>query len=379
MAKHRRFPDHVNPATIDRGPAMYFHGRDKILSDFRHLTDRVRQGKTGGTIFLIQGAPGAGKSALLYECEKIADAQGWKIAEIDADAFWDPDILRQSVGSSNILRTISLTLTIALSKFVNGEIRVAHSKKTLKKILQSGKKPLLLKLDEAQTLGTTSRPSKEFESTAAHVLKAIHNGRLKKPVILIAAGLGQTLEFFGSLEISRFAENCFVELGPLSQAAERAVIKDWLIMEGGAKEDTTEWVDAIALETNGWARHVQSYANHAANTLRGSGGRMTPQGLSAALELGHEGRTMYYKQRLVKFHGDEIQCLVNCIPNSPLEAPSSRQTIISSMTRQYGDRGEKLVQDFIEKGILEEREMGLSISIPSMHTWLKEEYGQNSS
>ncbi|MCY4232136.1 MAG: ATP-binding protein [Bacteroidetes bacterium] len=375
MSKHRNSSDRVNPATIDRGPARYFHGREKILSDFKFLTDRVHQKKIGGTTFLIQGAPGAGKSALLYECEKIADAKGWKIAQIDGDALWEPNALRYSIGLSNIFRSLNITLRIALNQFFSAEIRVERSQRTMKKILESGKKPLLLIIDEAQTLGTTSKPSKEFESTATHILKAIHNGDLKKPVVLLAAGLGQTMEFLGLLGISRFAENCFVKLGPLSNQAERAVIKDWLVREGGAKGDITEWIDAIQQETHGWARHVQSYAFHAAYHLNENGGRMTQTGLSTVLELGREGRKMYYKQRLVQFNGDEIQCLVNCMPDNPLEPPTSRQAILSSMTQQFEEHGNQLIEDFINKGILVEKGKGLTISIPSMHAWLKEEYG----
>ncbi len=61
----------------DRDPAEYFHGRAQILCDFEDLLRRSKQEKKG-TIFLIQGAPGAGKSALLHELEKLALASGWE-------------------------------------------------------------------------------------------------------------------------------------------------------------------------------------------------------------------------------------------------------------------------------------------------------------
>ena len=54
-------------AAFDRGPAKYFHGRKQILHDFNELVERATQADSG-TTFLIQGAPGAGKTALLYEC-----------------------------------------------------------------------------------------------------------------------------------------------------------------------------------------------------------------------------------------------------------------------------------------------------------------------
>ena len=35
-----------------------------------------------GTTFLIQGAPGAGKTALFAECEKQAKGEGWRVARL---------------------------------------------------------------------------------------------------------------------------------------------------------------------------------------------------------------------------------------------------------------------------------------------------------
>jgi len=48
----------------DRGPAKYFHGRHRILGNFLKLLKKSVNEK-GGSTFLIQGAPGAGKTALL--------------------------------------------------------------------------------------------------------------------------------------------------------------------------------------------------------------------------------------------------------------------------------------------------------------------------
>jgi len=198
---------------------------------------------------------------------------------------------------------------------------------------------------------------------------------MKRPVILLAAGLGTTLDTFESLGISRFSEGCFVELGALSRESERAVIYDWLTKKGGAKGDPTAWIDAIVQETHQWPRHVHSYAKHAAEHLKANDGIMTTPGLNAVIELGQEGRKQYYKQRVSKFYGDQLQCLVSSISNNPLGEPISRLAIMSSLARTYDDKAEDLLKDFIEKGILKKSGKGLSISIPSMHTWLEEEYG----
>ncbi len=72
------------------------------MSDFNELAERAVQAKSG-TTFLIQGAPGAGKSALIDQCKKWAQEKGWKTAEIKPTALWDPDALRDFLGSGKIL------------------------------------------------------------------------------------------------------------------------------------------------------------------------------------------------------------------------------------------------------------------------------------
>ena len=139
-------------AAFDRGPAKYFHGRKQILHDFGNILWRSDQGKSG-TIFLIQGAPGAGKTALLAECEKLARDRKWKIAKISSLAFWSPTELQNCLGAKGILGITGGSLQIGASIFGKIEATVNQQSEALLKRLQSGRKPLLLILDEAQTLG----------------------------------------------------------------------------------------------------------------------------------------------------------------------------------------------------------------------------------
>ncbi len=363
-------PDYV----ADRGPTKYFHGRVRILANFDKLVkDSMEPG--GGSTFLIQGAPGVGKTALLYECEKLAKESDWRIAKIKPTALWTPGELRTSLGQkvrSKLPKNVQIGLQLGQAGVV-----AEWARATTLSILGAGKKPLLLILDEAQTLGTTNKPpSQELAGVATNVLDSIHNGGLERPVILLAAGLGPTLEAFETLEISRFAEGCVVELGALSKESERAVIRDWLVKEGGAKGDPTAWIHAIAQQTHRWPRHVHSYARHAAEHLKEKGGLMTPQGLKIIMELGEEGRKQYYKQRVSKFRGDQLQCLMKSMGEADKGKTARYKVIMSSMVDEYGrEEAKNLFDLFIEKGILEEHEEGYAISIPSMHTWLNEKYG----
>ncbi len=362
-------------AAFDRGPTRYFHGRETIRRSFKNLLDRAHASKTG-TTFLIHGAPGAGKSALLHECEKIAEAAEWQAAIIDPPNLWEVDSLRESLGLRKKFSFRAGEAGFSIFGFASAKVSTDKSMQTVKRLLQKGEKPLLLILDEAQRLIDISTPGTPQKIIASTILNAIHNGQLNKPVVFLAAGLNPTLKAFETFGISRFAKDCLVKLGALNKESERLVIRDWLTKEGGCKGDPTVWVDAITQETHGWPQHIQCYAGLASEYLQANGGVTTPDGLTSVLEAGHEDRIEYYKGRLVDFYADQIQCLVNSLPDHPSEKPTPRTEILSALTKKYGDAEAKdLFKRFIEKGIIEEHGMGFVVPIPSMHTWLKDTHG----
>jgi len=158
------------------------------------------------------------------------------------------------------------------------------------------KKPLLLVLDEVQILGNNldSRERQLLEIT----LERFHNGAFKKPVVLACGGSGNSSEVFAGLGVSRFQTNCLINLGRLSEAAERDVIRDWWVKEGEAQEaDIQPWITAISQETYGWPQHIMMYAQTAAELLKARNGQMTPEDLDLVLQDGRTGKRDYYKQR----------------------------------------------------------------------------------
>lgn len=363
-------------AAFDRGPARYFHGRKKILGDFDSVAGRATRTKSG-TTFLIQGAPGAGKTALMYECANLARNSGWKVFRMPARALWDPDKLRRTLGLGNIPQVTGGTVEISASPFARGGVTVEKASGATLDILQSGKHLLLLKLDGAQTLGTTNAPPPEQAGTVTDVLNAIHNGEMDRPVILIAAGLGTTVDTFRSLGIPRFSLKCLVELGALGKEATHAVIHDWLKKEGNAKGNPTVWIDAISQETHGWPQHILAYVEPALDRLRADGGNMTADGLSAVLKAGRAFRSEYYEQRAHDFSRKQRHSLAELIKEIPLGGTLDLEDIISSLTQEYGkSEAEILFRRTLERGILHLRRGTYAIPIPSMHDWLVTNYSQ---
>ncbi len=360
-------------AASDRGPSPYFHGRESIQRDFKKILERAHASKTG-TTFLIQGAPGAGKTALLYQMEKEALDRQWEVVYINVQDLYNPAHLAQTFGESYVTRKQTATnldakvLSREYIKEVAGDSSVIQVLKSL--ISDSG---VVLILDEAQRIAAFAGKPEELK--VMELLDVIHNGKLGQPAILLAAGLGQTKASFGKLGISRFGRNCVVELGTLSKESERLVIEDWIQKEGRGQGDPSAWVDAIARETHGWPQHIQCYADLASEYLKANDGAMTLDGLTSVLEAGHEDRKVYYKQRVDDFKPSEIQCLAKAIADVQPGIPMDDVDIVSSMAQKFGDdRAEELFKRLEEKGILEKTTLGYIVPIPSMHIWLKETY-----
>ncbi len=361
----------------DRGPAEYFHGRQEIIDTFTRALKRYCE-KKRGTTFLIQGAPGAGKTALLDKLRLVAEDQKWKTAEIGPAALWDVKALRESIPDRNILKKLSGKVNAGLPEGGSIEISVKDSVETIKKVLKSGRKPLLLILDEAQHLGIEGVVPTEVRGVVTGVLDEIHNGKLGRPVVLLAAGLGLTESAFNSLGISRFARNCIVGLGPLDRESERAAIRDWIVKEGAAKGNPDPWIDAIAKETHGWPQHIISYIEPAVRYLESNNRQMTDEGLRIVLEKGAEFRLQYYRQRARGIDKRKRQVLAKTFSNSPLGETMEIDDIKSSFEQEYSkEEADNLFDKALKKGIIDERDDGdYGIPIPSMQAWLIEEYGR---
>ncbi|MXW13411.1 MAG: ATP-binding protein [Rhodothermaceae bacterium] len=367
-------PQHSTPDFIsDRGPAEYFHGREKILKNFDALAETAVEEK-GGSTFLIQGAPGVGKTALLDQCKKRAISHGWEVVRIGVGALWDSNNLLASLGLGEKYKGTERSTQIGFKNFFGWAFKSARPQPTVKDILKNGNKPLLLILDEAHALGHEKVPPDDYRSTAVEVLDAIHNGMLNRPVVLLAAGLGTTKASFGTLEISRYKGGCLVELGALSKGAERAVIRDWLTKEGRAKGDPTVWIDAIAQKTHGWPQHITAYADAAVNQIRNDHGAMTPEGLEVVYQLGMERREAYYRQRVDDFSGDEVIRLARLIADVGSGKPFNEGLVVEPLSEKYGlDEANKLFQKFLKKGVISADGFLYSVPVPSMHDWMKSE------
>ena len=374
-----------NPRPVrprDRGPAPFFHGREEIIDNFKTVLGDSKALKDG-TTFMIQGAPGAGKTALLDVLSNYAKKWGWKTVHIPPSALWNQHELSPLLRKKSGRQITGLGAGGSIANIVSANLSVGikPSSHTIIKLLRKQKKPLLLTLDEAQTLGLKDAVPPEMKGIVISVLKQIHNGDLGKPVMLLTGGLGTTKAAYGSLGISRFEGDCTVQLGRLDKKSECAVIRDWLIKDGRAKGDPHIWIKSIAEHAHGWPQHIMSYIKPAVEYLKSTNHLMTDEGLEFVLAKGAKYRKMYYQTRADDIDKKKRQILAKIFADVPLGETMYLEDIMSVLENEYTPEvAEKLFKKALERGIIDERKDGdYGIPIPSFHTWLVDEYAKGKS
>ena len=366
-----------NPDLKDRGEAKYFHGRTGILDSFQRRLKWAEQDPKEGTTFLIQAAPGAGKSALLYKCAELAEGQGWETLKINTKALWDTDALCQILdgGWKHLLDEIAVNAGFDKWIQIQGAAKFKLPGHTPQSVIERGNDPLLLLLDEAQTLGTGMAPTDARYETVKVFLDSLHNGGASRPVMLLTAGLSATKRAFKDLGVSRFKDNCYVELGPLKEEAEREVIKDWLKKEGRAKGDPAPWIDAIMQKTHGWPQHVAAYAQAAAIHLRATGRQMTPAKLKEVLEVGELKRIKFYKSRADGIMRKERQCIARAMANIETDGTIDKDVVIASLREEFSaEKAEEVFALALGNGVFDLQDDSYVIPIPSMRRWFIDNY-----
>jgi len=365
-----------NPV-FDRGDSPFFVGRTKTRETFLDMASDFRIVGKGST-FLVQGAPGSGKTALLAQLSKESQNAGWTVAKITPDSLHSPASMAQSLGKSYTSKGhVEVAVDLRILQVGGGETIAGHATpiETLRHLTPPN--GLILVLDEAQRVKDLSDHS-EIRTTAGNTLNAIHNGEIGHSVMLLAAGLGSTLSAFDYLGVSRPEGECMVHLGSLGKEHERDLIGKWL-KDKGFKGDTDAWIHAIAERSHGWPQHIMSYIKGIKAYVKSRAPLMTDEGLHFVIERGDELRENYYKIRVRDINKEKRQLLARFFADVPFGKTVLEGDIKSAIMKEYSpEESDKLFDDTLKKGVIDQRGDGsYSIPIPSMHTWLVEEYAND--
>ena len=378
------FPD-------DRGRAKYFRGRTREIEAFRDLCLKSRKNRDG-SIFLIQGAPGAGKTALLHRC---ADLMGngkdrWRTAFIAWSALHNPRTLARDLDISYATKTTKRNEAIgegeeSASVEISGQFPWGHERElsglAVSEIIRKAarRRGLILVLDEIQGLRRLADSSSAVAAATAECLDQIHNGRIGAPVVLLAGGLGTSERVLSALEISRFRANCLHQLAPLEPEEARSVIRDWLVKDGGAASTDAQlahWIDVLAAECHGWPQHLQIYAQPAAAWVQNNKGVLTGDIPEQVLALARRFRSEYYHQRASVLNWQDRSVLADFLAQKDPSDPMLENDLIAAFSRdRSSEEARKVFDGLVRKGVVAETPDGrYRIPVPSMRRWLVDKF-----
>ena len=383
LFKNKSKPTKTTYHTSERGKAKFFHGREEEKKHFRGLMSESIE-KREGEACLIQGSPGVGKSALLEEFKEIARNQKWRVRRISIKSLYDPNELYLWI-KNNTSKDVSEGFHFGLNFHI---LKGSYERKTnsknpnlIKTIKEIRRKPTLLVLDEAQRIGIKGYINDSNREYMLDIANELHNLQSNKGFVFVVAGLGNTKSVFKKLGISRFTGKNIFNLGALDKKAEKSILKKWIIESGGKENDENIefWIKKITEETHCWAHHITSYTSAIFKELKKTNGKLTTVGLEKVLASGSDSKKKFYIQRLDEFDKRECQLISSFLKKNKDFIFFDKEKIIDFFKDNVGfDAGLELYERFVQDGVLHRNEnKDYMIPIPSMRTWLINQFGQN--
>ena len=317
----------------DREASPFFGGRTDEIATVEHALKRIREKAlenhlcpADGETMLFQGAPGAGKSALLYHLAKM-----WRSSEQNA-----PVVVNTALTHYVDERRLALRIAEAVDPAIAASFRrseTTHSSSrtdisggipgvvtgsgsaesgcqaanapaelsldAVKRALSDSKRPVVLILDEAQGLEVYDVKS------VLPLITRLHTGDHGGPFLTVFAGLAYSNAVLQKFGISRFSQGHEITLSALaSEEATEIVLR--MLSEYRVRGDTelrNQWAHALARESCGWPQHLhvamQALASQLlAATTPGSLEPVESQFGSAVLKASAQAREQYYERRI---------------------------------------------------------------------------------
>ncbi len=327
----------------DKDKAIFFVGRRDIVAGIEATVTSIERrikaqtsdtGLQSGMMlssqdtWLIQGAPGAGKSALLSHLQDIwnARANGPVTVRIAPNTLRSENNVTRIIADciiphkgARILNSVrSIEASAGLNLYIQAGGKVTDSEQlssglmledlaqlystdiaAVSKRLFEGSspkspelRPIVVMIDEVQF----------FETEDVPVLRRLHTGDHGLPIVVLLCGLAYSESMLAKARISRFAKTKRLShvqtIAPLEagEAAEsvRAMLNGYQI-KGRHNTDLPERIDAWC---NGWPQFLEHYMLSLTEQLSVSGLDLDRIDESAVRSDGDANRAEYYSKRL---------------------------------------------------------------------------------
>jgi len=413
----------------DRAPATgrgvpFFSGREREIGVFREMADDLSLGLAANASIVVEGPPGAGKSALM--CQFMEDLRSlppagaggrrWLPVPISASDAESPPYLADAIDEAIVSRLAAELLATdsasrksgeatsfaeKLSEYWGGDIDLARARTKAKEFFDRGGSvmgfslgasregppktiseaacrrsnawqswQIVLMIDEAQGI----EPGKRH--AGGGTLSALHQGIVRAPISFCAFGLPGTLLALGDVSVSRPSGGRAIHLGGLDDRAAGQTV-DRCFNAFGVKGGAA-WREAILARAANWPQHLAVYLNAAIRQLReASPERMdaAEADIGAAMREGDRVRERYYGQRLARLrrrHGGFEKLARDLVPALLERGGRLSYSELFDLVEEFGQRtfppsgttATEFIRDAEHSGFLAPAEDGNIYSMP---------------
>lgn len=407
-----------------KGPTPFFAGRERELTSFLNALEFARQGDVKGKTLVYQGAPGAGKTALLEECALQAEkgqsedpqSQGIEVipVEVQPDQLTSVDGLFNEIhsavkektphlakGAERALRALAdRGVTVQGFGFGAGvgpklpdELDAVSKFKELEKVWPG--LTLVVLVDEAQSIPATD--------VSRAIVKYLHAGTKESTILLACFGLSDTTDKLVELGISRASlarvHNLSTLATPASLAkqaerggkdagwaakakgsyseAEKVFVKTFEKFQvNGASEERKRWIATLADASRGWPQHLRILSQAALKELQDKGLDVTRASLERVLEHGKAGMREYYAARLVTTRRWQPACreVARQLENYAWLPEEDIERIVAPYVERRQSSFDDFLASAVHAGVLSPvSDKGYNVPIPSFAEYLRED------
>ena len=376
----------------DRGVASFFVGRSALIDDIERAAASALRNALAGWRYasatrLIQGAPGAGKSALLAHLEEKWSRAGREaphVLPVYLEELAEPDRIAQAVAAcldprkaERFRRTETRSGSIGISG-VGGawtaETAPPAGFGALREMFppQRWERPLCLLVDEVQNL----------EPDQAGTVRRLHEAVDGLPIVPVLAGLANARHVLAKRGISRLSVGTVHMLGRLEPGQPAQSVRMMLGRFRVDAADAEHWATLLEERSDRWPQHLRNGMRALAEGLIASGGVLASVGEEAVLAGAEERRLESYRARLspeMLGSGLLLAAVMEAVPEEGLGYVETLRAIEESERAASGWRlpaemlPEAYLDHLIHRGALQDDGTGrLACPIPSLRRFLIE-------
>ena len=402
-------------ALVGDGGVPFFSGREHEVSECREMINRLSSGIQSNATIVVEGPPGAGKSALLAQFHEEmmqlrpteSSPRQWLPVFLGAHLAESPKGIASAIDSaiathlgSELLKGSSsrtpdladrLQAAIGQNLSMEGLLDVARrlgerggsafgmsigakrhvpvttlEDAVARRFDQWDEWQIVLLIDEAQQV------SDEHEGDFKGTLSSIHQGGIGAPISFCAFGLTGTWDALEKVGVSRSLAGTDIQLATLHEADARKAVRRCFdafdVCNGEA------WEDAIVARSALWPQHLATYLTSAMSEIRDNAQDRSASSaldarnasLTAAIAQGDKGRRQFYARRLGRLTRDHARFQEYAETVSALfkekGGPLSWQEVKSALVEGHDGIGDEDLDGFTEAA----RHAGLMQRTPSM-------------